>query len=81
MAPLAGVSVSHQWIDSLIWGDKVGGGDLWRHLRQPKRRLEGSGAITQEHGRPVTKWHHGSMKPVQVFLLVASSSSRRAASS
>ncbi len=37
MAPLAGVSVSHQWIDSLIWDDKARGGDLWRHLRQPKR--------------------------------------------
>lgn len=38
MAPLIGIGVSHQWIYSLIWGDKVRGGDLWRHLRQPKRR-------------------------------------------
>jgi IS30 family transposase len=38
MAPLAGVGVSHQWIYSLIWDDKARGGDLWRHLRQPKRR-------------------------------------------
>ena len=37
-APLAGVGVSHQWIYSLIWDDKARGGDLWRHLRQPKRR-------------------------------------------
>ncbi|TCJ25641.1 helix-turn-helix domain-containing protein [Cobetia sp. Ld8] len=27
MAPLAGVSVSHQWIYSLIWDDKARGGD------------------------------------------------------
>ncbi len=38
MAPLADVSVSHHWIYSLIWDDKARGGDLWRHLRQPKRR-------------------------------------------
>ncbi|QQK63797.1 IS30 family transposase [Cobetia sp. cqz5-12] len=38
MAPLVGVSVSHQWIYSLIWDDKARGGGLWRHLRQPKRR-------------------------------------------
>ena len=38
MAPLAVVGVSHQWIYSLIWDDKAQGGDLWRHLRQPKRR-------------------------------------------
>ncbi|SDJ60928.1 Transposase and inactivated derivatives, IS30 family [Billgrantia gudaonensis] len=38
IAPLAGVGVSHQWIYSLIWDDKALGGDLWRHLRQPKRR-------------------------------------------
>ncbi|MGO3004912.1 MAG: IS30 family transposase, partial [Halomonas sp.] len=38
MAPLIGIGVSHQWIYSLIWDDKVRGGDLWRHLRQPKRR-------------------------------------------
>ncbi|WP_355661575.1 IS30 family transposase [Halomonas salifodinae] len=38
MAPLSGVGVSHQWIYSLIWDDKARGGDLWRHLRQPKRR-------------------------------------------
>ncbi|MDN6323137.1 MAG: IS30 family transposase, partial [Halomonas sp.] len=38
MAPLAGIGVSHQWIYSLIWDDRAQGGDLWRHLRQPKRR-------------------------------------------
>ncbi|WP_152479084.1 IS30 family transposase [Halomonas sp. THAF12] len=38
MAPLSGVGVSHQWIYSLIWDDKAHGGDLWQHLRQPKRR-------------------------------------------
>ncbi|WP_404471052.1 IS30 family transposase [Vreelandella venusta] len=38
MTPLAGVGVSHQWIYALIWDDKAHGGDLWRHLRQPKRR-------------------------------------------
>ena len=38
MAPLSGVGVSHQWIYSLIWDDKARGGDLWKHLRQPKRR-------------------------------------------
>nr|WP_016856321.1 IS30 family transposase [Halomonas smyrnensis] len=38
MAPLSGVGVSHQWIYSLIWDDKARGGDLWQHLRQPKRR-------------------------------------------
>ena len=38
IAPLTGVSVSYQWIYSLIWGDKACGGDLWQHLRQPKRR-------------------------------------------
>ncbi len=38
MAPLAGVGVSHQWIYALIWDDKARGGDLWQHLRQPKRR-------------------------------------------
>jgi len=38
IAPLAEVGVSHQWIYSLIWDDKAQGGDLWRHLRQPKRR-------------------------------------------
>ncbi len=38
MAPLAGVGVSHQWIYSLIWDYKEYGGDLWPHLRQPKRR-------------------------------------------
>jgi len=38
ITPLAGVGVSHQWIYSLIWDDKAQGGDLWRHLRQPKRR-------------------------------------------
>ena len=36
--PLAGIGVSHQWIYSLIWDDRAQGGDLWRHLRQPKRR-------------------------------------------
>ena len=38
MAPLTGIGVSHQWVYSLIWDDKAKGGDLWRHLRQPKRR-------------------------------------------
>ncbi|WP_458527445.1 IS30 family transposase [Onishia taeanensis] len=38
MAPLSGVGVSHQWIYSLVWDDKARGGDLWQHLRQPKRR-------------------------------------------
>ncbi|WP_235272588.1 MULTISPECIES: IS30 family transposase [Halomonadaceae] len=38
IAPLAGVGVSHQWIYYLIWDDKAQGGDLWQHLRQPKRR-------------------------------------------
>ncbi|WP_192034467.1 IS30 family transposase [Halomonas sp. YLGW01] len=38
MAPLSGVGVSHQWIYSLIWDDKARGGELWKHLRQPKRR-------------------------------------------
>jgi len=38
MAPLSGVGVSHQWVYSLIWDDKARGGDLWTHLRQPKRR-------------------------------------------
>lgn len=38
MAPLAGVGINHKWIYSLIWDDKACGGDLWRHLRQPKRR-------------------------------------------
>ena len=38
MASLSGVGVSHQWIYSLIWDDKASGGDLWKHLRQPKRR-------------------------------------------
>lgn len=38
MRPLPSVGVSHQWIYSLIWDDKARGGDLWRHLRQPKRR-------------------------------------------
>ncbi|WP_258801679.1 IS30 family transposase [Halomonas sp. DQ26W] len=38
MALLAGVGVSHQWIYSLIWDDTAQGGDLWQHLRQPKRR-------------------------------------------
>jgi transposase, IS30 family len=38
MAPLACVSVSHKWIYSFIWDHKAKGGDLWRHLRQPKRR-------------------------------------------
>ncbi|MEH6643589.1 IS30 family transposase [Vreelandella glaciei] len=38
MAPLASGGISHQWIYSLIWDDKAQGGDLWRHLRQPKRR-------------------------------------------
>ncbi|WP_457851510.1 IS30 family transposase [Cobetia amphilecti] len=37
MAPLAGVSVSHQWFDSLIWNYKERGGDLWWYLPQPKR--------------------------------------------
>lgn len=38
MAPFTGIGVSHQWVYSLIWDDKARGGDLWRHLRQPKRR-------------------------------------------
>lgn len=38
MTPLAGMSVSHQWIYALIWDDKAHGGDLWQCLRQPKRR-------------------------------------------
>uniref|UniRef100_UPI0035DA184A IS30 family transposase n=1 Tax=Halomonas piscis TaxID=3031727 RepID=UPI0035DA184A len=38
MASLARVSVSHQWIYSLVWDDKACGGDLWQCLRQPKRR-------------------------------------------
>ncbi|MGP9645308.1 IS30 family transposase [Halomonas sp. AOP22-C1-8] len=38
MAPLIDRGVSHQWIYALIWDDKARGGDLWRHLRQPKRR-------------------------------------------
>ncbi|GAA3898855.1 IS30-like element IS1655 family transposase [Halomonas cibimaris] len=37
MGPLSGGGVSHQWIYSLIWDDKACGGDLWKHLRQPKR--------------------------------------------
>lgn len=38
IAPLPGMSVSHQWICTMIWDDKASGGDLWKHLRQPKRR-------------------------------------------
>ncbi|MBY5940639.1 hypothetical protein [Halomonas sp. DP5N14-9] len=38
MSPLSGVGVSPQWFYSLIWDDKASGGDLWKHLRQPKRR-------------------------------------------
>ena len=38
MANANGVCVSHQWVYSLIWDNKSRGGDLWRHLRQPKRR-------------------------------------------
>ncbi|GEN29685.1 hypothetical protein HVA01_33310 [Halovibrio variabilis] len=38
MAPLIDKGVSYQWIYALIWDDKTRGGDLWRHLRQPKRR-------------------------------------------
>jgi IS30 family transposase len=38
MAPLNGVGVSHQWVYSLIWDDKVRDGNLWQHLRQPKSR-------------------------------------------
>ncbi|MGP9768791.1 IS30 family transposase, partial [Halomonas sp. AOP13-D3-9] len=38
MATLIGIGVSHQWIYALICDDKARGGDLWRHLRQPKRR-------------------------------------------
>ncbi len=38
MANANGAYVSHQWIYSLIWDDKARGGDLWRCLRQPKRR-------------------------------------------
>lgn len=43
MTHLAGVGVSHQWIYSLIWDDKEQGGDLWRHLRQPKRHSKHRG--------------------------------------
>ncbi|WP_280566702.1 IS30 family transposase [Chromohalobacter sp. 296-RDG] len=38
MANANGAYVSHQWIYSLIWDDKARGDDLWRCLRQPKRR-------------------------------------------
>jgi len=38
IAPLPGMSVSHQWIYTMIWDDKASGGDLWKHLRQSKRR-------------------------------------------
>jgi len=38
MAKADGICVSHQWIYALIWDDKARGGDLWRYLRQPKRR-------------------------------------------
>ncbi|WP_108448914.1 IS30 family transposase [Halomonas sp. BN3-1] len=38
MAPLYGVGVSRQWIYALIWDVQARGGDLWQHLRQPKRR-------------------------------------------
>ncbi|MCK0746835.1 IS30 family transposase, partial [Chromohalobacter nigrandesensis] len=38
MANANGAYVSHQWVYSLIWDDKARGGDLWRRLRQPKRR-------------------------------------------
>jgi len=38
MAHANGACVSHQWIYSLIWDDKAHGGDLWRCLRQPRRR-------------------------------------------
>lgn len=38
MANANGACVSHQWIYSWVWDDKALGGDLWRHLRQPKRR-------------------------------------------
>lgn len=38
MRPWVTTGVSHQWIYSLIWDDKARGGDLWLHLRQPRRR-------------------------------------------
>ncbi len=62
MAPLAGVSVSHQWIYSLIWDDKAQGGDLWRHLRQPKRRSKHRAWSRWESDGVATCWQHAIRK-------------------
>jgi transposase, IS30 family len=39
-----GVSLSHEWIDRMIWDDTRAGGDLWRFLRRRGKKYNQRGA-------------------------------------
>lgn len=38
-----GISISTEWIYQYVYADKHAGGDLWRHLRQQKKRRKRAG--------------------------------------
>src|SRR5256885_5602671 len=50
------LEISHETIYGHVWGDKRGGGKLWRHLRQPYKRRKRYGSY-EKPGRGGDKRH------------------------